>query len=115
MKIFTFHYYQLICRAKQDALRVVYNITVELDFSENGPAYYDRKGVSKVVLHGDFYSGGLYNDVALLILDGAIELNGLVNSVCLPQQGEVFNRTDCWAAGWGDTKPGGNDGKYFCN
>lgn len=87
-----------------DSLRVVYNISNELDISES-----DKKAVSKVVLHKDFYSGGLYNDVALLILETAMELDGLVNTICLPQQWEVFNSTDCWAAGWGETTPPGEN------
>lgn len=81
-----------------------------MDLSQNGPNY-DKKSVSKLVLHPDYYSGGLYNDIALLILESEIELNGLVNSICLPQQNEVFNSTDCWAAGWGDTKSAANSGK----
>lgn len=89
-------------RATEESLKVIYNTGDALDLSENGPAH-DKKAVAKIVLHPDFYSGGLYNDVALLVLESAIELKGLVNSICLPRQGETFNSTHCWAAGWGDT------------
>lgn len=100
----------LFSRLKLNSLKIVYNITEELDLSDNG-SNYDKKTASKIVIHPDFYSGGLHNDIALLILENEIELKGLVNSVCLPQQGEVFNSTNCWAAGWGDTKSTANNGK----
>lgn len=92
-----------------ESLRVIYNITEELDISDSGPI--DNK-VRKIVFHSDFYSGGLYNDIALLILENAVELNGLVNSVCLPEQGMVFNSTNCWAAGWGVTNPRDSTGEF---
>lgn len=91
---------------------MVYNITEGLDLSEH-ELPYEEKRVSKIVLHEDFYSGGLFNDIALLILESAIELKGLVNSICLPQQGEVFNNTNCWAAGWGVARSGNNGKTYF--
>ena len=67
--------------------------------------------VRKVVIHPDYYAGALYNDVALLFLDSAITLADNIDVICLPPQGANFDRSRCFASGWGKDVFG-KEGKY---
>lgn len=53
------------------------------------------------VIHPEYYKGGLFNDVALLFLSHPVEIVENVNTVCLPNQGEIFDGSRCFASGWG--------------
>ncbi|KAI4458065.1 serine protease-related [Holotrichia oblita] len=58
--------------------------------------------VKSIVSHKDYYAGGLFNDIAILILDSPLELAENVNTLCLPSQDmEVPAGTRCYASGWG--------------
>lgn len=61
-----------------------------------------RRTVSRIILHPDYYSGTLYNDIAVLIfstpLDDALPN---VGNVCLPSLGVDFNEGNCILSGWG--------------
>lgn len=57
------------------------------------------RGVSEIVVHEEFYKGGLYNDVALLILNTPFEIDQYVRTVCLPPPN--IQNTSCFASGWG--------------
>jgi len=58
--------------------------------------------VHHIVMHPHYWDPALWNDVALLFLDGAVNRDYHVNTVCLPQQGQDLSRSQgCIANGWG--------------
>ncbi|CAG9807946.1 unnamed protein product [Chironomus riparius] len=67
--------------------------------------------VIDVVIHEKYYKGGLHNDIALLFLKESIPLAEHINTICLPPQGQVFDRKRCFASGWGKDVFG-KEGKY---
>uniref|UniRef100_A0A1Y9IVS4 Peptidase S1 domain-containing protein n=1 Tax=Anopheles minimus TaxID=112268 RepID=A0A1Y9IVS4_9DIPT len=62
---------------------------------------HQDRAVVEIVVHPDYYKGGLHNDVALLFLDSPVEPNESIQTVCLPPQDMVFNHETCFASGWG--------------
>ncbi|XP_055597312.1 phenoloxidase-activating factor 2-like [Uranotaenia lowii] len=62
---------------------------------------HQDRAVVEIVVHPEFYKGGLYNDIALLFLDTPFSINEVVQTVCLPPQGAKFDTTRCLASGWG--------------
>ncbi|XP_058117069.1 phenoloxidase-activating factor 2-like isoform X2 [Anopheles coustani] len=62
---------------------------------------HQDRSVVEVVVHPDYYKGGLHNDVALLFLDSPLQLNEGIQTVCLPPQDLVFDHATCFASGWG--------------
>ncbi len=66
--------------------------------------------VSQVIPHPDFEESRLVNNIAVLVLDSAIDLvsDDDVNAACLPQCDEMFDYqfangtgTRCWISGFG--------------
>lgn len=58
--------------------------------------------VKSTVIHKDYYSGALFNDVAILFLESPVELGETINTLCLPTQDLVIpSGTRCYASGWG--------------
>ncbi|KAL5280897.1 hypothetical protein ACFFRR_004730 [Megaselia abdita] len=57
------------------------------------------RGVSEIVVHEEYYKGGLYNDIALLMLDAPFEIDQYVRTVCLPPPN--VQSSNCFATGWG--------------
>lgn len=58
--------------------------------------------VQDLVIHNEFYKGGLHNDVALLFLKTPVEIAEHVSTICLPPQGFNFDGSRCFASGWGN-------------
>jgi len=55
---------------------------------------------------------GLYNDIALLILDKPVTLAPNIDTICLPsseQEPSTFDGQSCFSAGWGKDKFGKKD------
>ncbi|CAH1975255.1 unnamed protein product [Acanthoscelides obtectus] len=50
--------------------------------------HQDRE-VKHIQIHPQFYSGALYNDIALLFLESPVEMQPHIGVVCLPPQGDV--------------------------
>lgn len=67
--------------------------------------------VSEIIIHENYYKGGLFNDVALLTLREPVELSEIVNTACLPPQDYNFDGSRCFASGWGKDV-WGKEGKY---
>nr|AQS60673.1 prophenoloxidase activating factor 2 [Sogatella furcifera] len=65
---------------------------------------HQQQVVRTVVVHEQYYRGGLFNDVALLYLENPFEFADNVDIVCLPQQDELSNSENCLASGWGKDK-----------
>lgn len=72
--------------------------------------HQDRQ-VRDYVIHPEYYHGGLHNDIALLFLTEPVEIVENVNTVCLPNQHDVFDHSRCFASGWGKDLFG-KEGKY---
>lgn len=67
--------------------------------------------ISEIIIHENYYKGGLFNDIALVILEEPVTLNEIVGTVCLPPQDYNFDGNRCLASGWGKDL-WGKDGKY---
>lgn len=79
--------------------------------SKNEIIPHQDRQVRNYIIHPEFYGSSWYNDVALLFLAEPVEITGNVNTVCLPQQCEIFDGSRCFATGWGKDKFG-NEGQY---
>lgn len=62
---------------------------------------HQDRPVREYVTHPGYYRGGLYNDVALVVLDHPVDITENVNIVCLPQPNDNFDGSRCFASGWG--------------
>uniref|UniRef100_A0A2M4BNS7 Putative serine protease n=1 Tax=Anopheles marajoara TaxID=58244 RepID=A0A2M4BNS7_9DIPT len=62
---------------------------------------HQDRSVVEVVVHPEYYKGGLHNDVALLFLDSPFQPNEGIQPVCLPPQDAKFDHQTCFASGWG--------------
>uniref|UniRef100_A0AAV2K2N7 Uncharacterized protein n=1 Tax=Knipowitschia caucasica TaxID=637954 RepID=A0AAV2K2N7_KNICA len=63
--------------------------------------------VERIVYHAR-YRGRLDYDIALIKLRNPLPFNGLVQPICLPNHGELYEAgTLCWISGWGATENGG--------
>ena len=67
--------------------------------------------VQSLVVHKDYYKGGLFNDIAVLFLKTPIQNAENINTVCLPPQNFNFDHSRCFASGWGKDVFG-KEGKY---
>lgn len=72
---------------------------------------HQDRTVAEVVIHQQYYKGGLFNDVALLYLAEPVDLIENVNTICLPPQNQNFDHSRCFASGWGKDL-WGKEGKY---
>lgn len=72
---------------------------------------HQDRAVSEIIIHQDYYKGGLFNDVALLLLHEPVELSEIINTACLPPQDYNFDGSRCFASGWGKDV-WGKEGKY---
>lgn len=70
--------------------------------------HQDRK-VANVILHEGFHKGGLFNDIALLVLETPFETADNVGFVCLPKGSATFDSMKCTASGWGAHTAGGTE------
>lgn len=84
----------------------------EWDTQTNNELFpHQDAAVKKIVIHPNYYSGALFNDVALLFLDHPLQLTDNVDVVCLPRPGDKFDHKRCFASGWGKNLFG-KDGSY---
>lgn len=61
-----------------------------------------EKMVTDVVIHPEFFPGNLNNDIALLRLEGPVDLNAPhIAAACMPEGPENFIGQRCWVTGWG--------------
>ncbi|KAK9509040.1 hypothetical protein O3M35_006451 [Rhynocoris fuscipes] len=72
--------------------------------------HQDRK-VVKIITHDKYYSGALYNDIALIVLESPFTFADNVDIVCLPLQGSETLNNECYASGWGKNEFA-KEGKY---
>lgn len=70
-----------------------------------------NRKVSEIVLHEQFNRGGLFNDIALLILETPFDMADNLGFVCLPKRHMImnFDSATCTASGWGSHSTGGTE------
>nr|CAI5858779.1 unnamed protein product [Callosobruchus analis] len=92
--------------------KVILNGKVQLP--EVSQEVRDERNIQEIVHHPKYYSGGLYYDAALLILDKPYILAGSVNKICLPAKGENLENRTCSLAGWGrGSEMDGKESRYL--
>jgi len=69
--------------------------------------------VSKVMLHEDYDSWTIYNDICLLELSGEADFSSsVIGAISLPSDGKEYSAgTMCTVSGWGTTSEGGSLGQ----
>ncbi|XP_028128366.1 phenoloxidase-activating factor 2 isoform X2 [Diabrotica virgifera virgifera] len=72
---------------------------------------YQERNVNQIIFHEEFVPGILHNDVALLILDEAVNKADHIGTICLPPQNLKINSKNCFVTGWGQ-KDFGRKGKF---
>jgi hypothetical protein len=72
---------------------------------------HQDRDVVEIVVHPQYYKGGLFNDISLLILNTPVIFEENVQTVCLPPQNAIFDHSRCTASGWGKDVFG-REGKY---
>uniref|UniRef100_A0A8C4JZ08 Peptidase S1 domain-containing protein n=1 Tax=Dromaius novaehollandiae TaxID=8790 RepID=A0A8C4JZ08_DRONO len=66
----------------------------------------EKKKLDSLILHENFDSESMENDIALILLDSPIQLNEQKMPICLPFISDLHVWKDCWVAGWGTTLAG---------
>ncbi|XP_069044035.1 uncharacterized protein [Lepisosteus oculatus] len=60
--------------------------------------------VSQIIIHPNFDSWSLNNDIALLKLSSPVNFTSYIQPICLADNSSSFHTgTSCWVAGWGNT------------
>lgn len=67
---------------------------------------YQERDIAQIIIHKDFASGPVYNDIALLILKSAFIPAENIGTICLPTQAQELHSKNCFASGWGKDKFG---------
>ncbi|XP_030304212.1 serine protease 55 [Calypte anna] len=62
--------------------------------------------LDRVILHEDFDSMSMQNDVALILLSSPIEFSKEKIPICLPFIDDIDTWQECWSTGWGTTREG---------
>lgn len=52
---------------------------------------HQDRAVDEIIIHENYYKGGLFNDIALLILKEPVDLIETINTVCLPPKDYNFD------------------------
>lgn len=63
--------------------------------------------VSQIKMHPEYYSGGLYNDIAVVKWTTPFEDAANVKPLCLPEATDTFDSQICTVTGWGRTNKEG--------
>jgi len=79
--------------------------------NETEPYPHQDRSVQEMVIHPEFDGRNLQNDFGLLFMREDFELASHVDSVCLPNPGELFESDTCFATGWGKDQFG-SSGSY---
>merc|ERR1712088_1140228 len=70
------------------------------------PRPHQDRQVANLEIHPEFEPRNLQNDFAVLFTSQEFELSDHIDTACLPQAGETFAGTTCFATGWGKDKFG---------
>jgi secreted trypsin-like serine protease len=69
--------------------------------TKNEPMPHSDHRVKKVVIHPEFNSRNLINDIALFFLSGEVPNEKHIGTVCLPPANQSFYGNRCFVSGWG--------------
>ncbi|XP_075224753.1 uncharacterized protein LOC142326279 isoform X3 [Lycorma delicatula] len=74
---------------------------------------YIERDVQNVFIHPEFYAGTLYNDLAVIRIDRAVDFTQSphISPACLPEPYTDYSGQRCWTTGWGKDAFG-DYGKY---
>ncbi|KAJ8982095.1 hypothetical protein NQ317_010953, partial [Molorchus minor] len=88
-------------RKRPGVLKVILNGKTTLSRIGRNPE--EERNVNEIIEHSGYYAGGLYNDVALLVLNEPYVSykQNHVNSLCLPSSNTSLEGIRCLVAGWG--------------
>jgi len=70
------------------------------------PRPHQDRQVANLEIHPEFEPRNLQNDFAVLFTSQEFELSDHIDTACLPEAGESFSGTTCFATGWGKDKFG---------
>merc|ERR1712119_175091 len=73
---------------------------------ETEPRPHQDRQVANLEIHPEFEPRTLQNDFAVLFTSQEFELSDHIDTACLPEAGETFSGTTCFATGWGKDKFG---------
>merc|ERR1712066_75979 len=73
---------------------------------EAEPLPHQDREVAALDIHPEFEARNLRNDFAVLFTNEDFVLSSHIDTTCLPQPGETFDGTTCFATGWGKDKFG---------
>jgi len=76
----------------------------DYDYSDSSANKQFRK--ANLVMHLGYNRSTNANDIALVRVESAFELNSCVGTVCLPEE-DVSSGQSCWITGWGTLSSGG--------
>merc|ERR1712130_72035 len=79
--------------------------------NETEPYPHQDRSIQSLNIHPLFNAGNLENDFALLFTKEDFVLSSHIDTVCLPELGELFDEQTCFATGWGKDKFG-SSGEY---
>jgi hypothetical protein len=93
------------------AAHCVYNVTLEElivragewdTVTKNEPFPYVNVDAKHIVIHPDFNSSNMHNDIALIFLKDTLESDVHIDTVCLPPKNfHIDENSECYASGWG--------------
>ncbi|KAG7175673.1 Proclotting enzyme-like 12 [Homarus americanus] len=66
------------------------------------------RNVSTIIIHGQYSSSTMINDIALLKLSTPLQVNATVMPVCLPPRRRKYSWKNATVTGWGTTSYGGS-------
>lgn len=96
--VLTVHHY--LISSKADDLRVIANSEIQMRQVGENEAF--ERGVEEIVKNPKYYSGGLYNDVAIIILKenyDILHIQYAINTICLKID-LPFENQNCIVLGW---------------
>merc|ERR1712073_241199 len=70
------------------------------------PRPHQDRQINAMEIHPEFEPRTLQNDFAVLFTSQEFELSDHIDTACLPEAGETFAGTTCFATGWGKDKFG---------
>jgi len=79
--------------------------------TQNEPYAHQDRFASAIEVHPEFQAKNLQNDFAVIFLTEDFILAPHIDTICLPQAGEIFDGQTCFATGWGKDLFGSN-GQY---
>jgi len=81
----------------------------DYDYSDSSANKQFRRA-NLVMKHPGYNSRTMVNDIALVRVESAFELNSCVGTICLPEE-DVTSGQSCWITGWGTLSSGGGQPK----